>query len=135
MTIVHYSYVPEYRPAAAAQHSLLPLLSLVAHPSPRRVAGDVLTYRMFMFKNDGVQEAARAEPANPGLQYAHPFPGGSNGCEAEVVLELNPKAGGGLSINANVEKMFASAIKTTRWCADHVYGVPSWRRFRTPFRA
>ena len=78
--------------------------------------GDWFTYRFFLFKNEATLEAARSNASNAGLQYAQSFPGAS-GCNAEVVLELTPKSGGGLDVSAAMEQMFTDVIKTVSWYA------------------
>ena len=78
--------------------------------------GADLTYRMFMANDDATIEAAKAEPLNAGLPYAHPFPG-ANGCNAEVVYEMKPSASGGLFLSASLEQLFVSVLKTVRWYA------------------
>lgn len=76
--------------------------------------GPDLTYRMFMFNDDAKLEAAKLDSNNAGLPYAHPFPG-ANGCNAEVVYELKPRTGGGLSAHASIEQLFLSVFKTVKW--------------------
>jgi len=97
--------------------------------------GEYLTYRMFQFKNDASLAAAKAEPANLGLNYAHPFPG-SNGCNAEVVYEFKPKTGGGLDITVSTEGMLQHVIITAKWWAtgEEVVVVASRNAFKAAAR-
>ena len=76
--------------------------------------GPELTYRMFMFKNDALIADAKKDPKNAGLPYAHPFPS-ANGCNAEVVYEFKPKAGGGLEVNLGLEQLMMRVMKTVSW--------------------
>jgi len=66
--------------------------------------GTQLIYRTFQFKNDQARKqalAASTDDVNPGLKYAGSF-SGSNGCDLEVVLELQLKKGGGLAVTGSI---------------------------------
>lgn len=59
------------------------------------------TTRSYIFKNDADRELAKQDSRNAGLQYAKTFTG-ENGCDTEVVWEIEPKAGGGIDLELTV---------------------------------
>ena len=63
--------------------------------------GGTFTTRAFMFKKDSDKAAAQADSRNQGLKYAQTF--GENGCNIEVVWEIEPMAGGGLNLQLGMD--------------------------------
>jgi hypothetical protein len=63
--------------------------------------GGTFTTRAFMFKKDSDKAAAQADSRNQGLKYAQTF--GENGCNIEVVWEIEPMAGGGLNVQLGMD--------------------------------
>ena len=59
------------------------------------------TTRSYIFKRDDDRELAKKDSRNAGLQYAKTFTG-ENGCDTEVVWEIEPKAGGGIDLELTV---------------------------------
>ena len=59
------------------------------------------TTRSYIFKSDADRELAKQDGRNEGLQYAKTFTG-ENGCDTEVVWEIEPKAGGGIDLELTV---------------------------------
>ena len=56
------------------------------------------TMRSFMFKSDGDRAIAMADSRNKGLPYAKSF-AGENGCDTEVVWEIDPFPEGGFELD------------------------------------
>lgn len=78
-----------------------------------------LTYRAYMFKNDQARASAKNDTRNKGLEYAHPFVG-KNGCETEVVFEIKPKLGGGLSLGVGLLQLEPEVISSMMWYATDI---------------
>ena len=60
-----------------------------------------VTTRSYIFKRDADRELAKKDSRNAGLQYAKTFTG-ENGCDTEVVWEIEPRAGGGIDLELTV---------------------------------
>ena len=68
------------------------------------VGRESFTLRSFHFSDDTTKAAAKAaatDTVNPGLQHAKSY-GGRHGCDVEIVVEFQPKAGGGLLVSAGL---------------------------------
>jgi len=83
-----------------------------------KTRGSYVTARTFMFRDDAAKDLALQDDRNAGLPYDQSFKY-ENGCDAEIVMEIKPKTGGGIHFQVAVP-LIAYSQTSQRTLRDNV---------------